>query len=105
MLEDHAEATPHGAQLVPDERRDVGAVEVDDAGGRVLEAGEAPDERRLAGAGAADDAVDRAARDRQGDVVERDHRSAGSAELLAQARELEQGCLGHEEHNRKLCFT
>ena len=66
---------------------DVVAVEDDPAGGRLVDAGEHVEERRLAGAVRADQADDRAARDREVDVVDGDE----PAELLAQP-DARRGC-------------
>ena len=65
---------------------DVDAVEQDRARGRLVDPGELVEERRLAGAVRADQRDDRAARDREVDVVRRDE----AAELLAQLGDLDQ---------------
>ena len=89
VLEDHADVPSRGAQRGAVEGGDVGAVDLDPAGGGLLEPGEAADEGRLARAGAADDAVDAAGGEVQVDAVERDDgvSAAGGGEDLAQSVE------------------
>src|SRR5207244_3512450 len=66
--------------------RDVDSVEDDRPGGRLVDAGQHVEERRLPRAVRADQADDRALRDREVEVVDREE----TAELLAHARRDEQ---------------
>ena len=72
--------------LVRRARGDVDVLEEDPARGRLVDAGQDVEEGRLAGAVRADQADDRAARDREVDVVHGDE----AAELLAHLDRLEQ---------------
>ena len=76
---------------------DVDAVEHDRARGRLVDARELVEEGRLAGAVRADQRHDRAARDREVDVVRRDE----AAELLAQLDDLDQ-VVSHRTESRSV---
>jgi hypothetical protein len=71
LLEDHADAAAHPAQL-PLERRDVDAVDHQMTARRRLERVDQPHQGRLAGAGIADDAEHVALGDLEGHVVDGD---------------------------------
>ena len=103
VLEDHADGTLRQPQLATGQRRDIAALDLDATGGRLFEAVDEADEARLAGARAADDAGDRAARNREIDVLQRPHArlaAIGRIRLLHSLEPHHRVCLGRNTVGR-----
>ena len=83
---------PHPGQRLVGQAAERFAVDADVAGGRPIETANQIEQRRLAGAGRSDDRHHLAARNGQGDVVERGH-LAFAGELLGDAVEVDHGLI------------